>query len=388
MFNFKFLFMKKVFLLSAFCCCVVCADAQKTYLTGVTESVESMTYRYNDKNLVDSIGEVLAEWAPHYDLFEYNEYGKVTKTKGYDDLGQNGNYRLTSFVDYEYNDKNQMSARFNYNDFGDGPQLGGRMSYSYDDAGRLSKIVHEYSFGQDVYEKFMEEIYKYDDKGRIDCIESYEMYIFTGNFELTVKRVYAYKDNSDAVLSIVMHEKDGDGMKETSKREFTYDEAGNVIADKTYRVNSAGEYIIDTADEYKYDLTVDAKDIVMPYDFEAPNYVHENIKSKILSRDYSAVDLDTDEFKYVTTYNYGYSSVGTGISVVTESNGKPMIRVNYSGNLLLMSSELAGEDVGIYDISGRAVRGYFVNGNSIDISMLRSGVYVAKIGDKSFKFRK
>lgn len=65
-----------------------------------------------------------------------------------------------------------------------------------------------------------------------------------------------------------------------------------------------------------------------------------------------------------------------------------MIRVNYSGNLLLVSSELTGENVGISDISGCAVRGYIVNGNSVDISMLWFGVYVAKIGDKNFKFRK
>lgn len=380
--------MKKLLLLSAFCCCAVYVDAQKTYLTGITEAKESIAYRYNDKNLVDSIGIVSLDESPHYDLFEYNEFGKVTKTKGYDDLYINGNYRLTSFIDYEYNDKGQMSVRLNYNDFGDGAQLSGRLSYSYDDEGRLSKIVYEYSLGSGMFEKFMEDVYKYDDKGRIDCIESYEPSFFTGEIELTVKQVYVYEDNSDVVLAVRRYQKYDDVMKEISKREFSYDEAGNVIADKTYRVNSKGEYTIDIADEYKYDLSVLADNIVMPYDFEAPNLAHENIKNKILSRDFSTVDVDTDIFKYVTTYNYEYSSLGTGISTVTESNGKPMIRINYSGNLLLISSELTGENVGIYDISGRAVRGYIVNGNSVDISMLRSGVYVAKIGDKSFKFRK
>lgn len=380
--------MKKLLLLSAFCCCAVYVDAQKTYLTGITEAKESIAYRYNDKNLVDSIGIMSLDEAPHYDLFEYNEFGKVTKTKGYDDLYINGNYRLTSFIDYEYNDKKQMSVRLNYNDFGDGAQLSGRLSYSYDDEGRLSKIVYEYSLGSGMFEKFMEDVYKYDDKGRIDCIESYEESVFTGEIELTVKQVYAYKDNSDAVLSVITYQKFDDEMKETGKREVSYDEAGNVIVDKTYRVNSKGEYNIESSDEYKYDLTVTAENIVMPYDFEAPDLAHENIKNKILSRDFSALDVDTEEFKYVSTYYYNYSSVGTGISTVTESNGKPMIRINYSGNLLLISSELTGENVGIYDISGRAVRGYIVNGNSVDISMLRSGVYVAKIGDKSFKFRK
>ena len=193
--------MKKLFLLSVFCCCVVCADAQKNYLTDVKEiyDYESLSYRYNDKDLIDSVGIISLDFYPHYDLFDYNEFGKVVKVTGYDDIGATGVYSMNSYIDYEYNDKNQMTARLNYNDFGEGPQLNGRLSYSYDDAGRLSKIVYEFYYGG-TYDKFMEDTYIYDDKGRIDYIETYQDDFYSGGFILSKKQVYAYKDNSDDVV--------------------------------------------------------------------------------------------------------------------------------------------------------------------------------------------
>lgn len=377
--------MRRILLLSVFVCSSICISAQKTYLTDVKDSQGLVSYGYNDRDLLDSMYMEDFDFK-HYDIYEYNEDNGVTKTLGYDpDL--TGKFRLTSYIDYEYNDKKQMVLRQNYNDWGSGPEQGGRLSYSYDDEGRLSKIVYEFYMGSNTFEKFMEDIYSYDEQGRLLQIDSHTSDFMTGEWGLSVSLVHDYDGTSERLVSIKRYEIKDNEKKEISKREYSYDDSGNVVSDKTYYKNSDGSYSIASSFDYVYDLTTDASNIVMPYEFEAPDYVHSNIKNKIVSKDYSTINMNNGKFEYVTTFYYEYSSSGAGVPTVM-TGGKTGMYLSHDRNRIITSENLTGKDVRICDISGSAVRGFIVCANGVDISMLKSGVYIITAGKKSMKFMK
>lgn len=374
----------KRLLLSVICLCSLAAGAQKNYLIKMEDDLgtEYLAYDYNENDKLDSMY-ISEPYIDHYELYTYNEDGNIIKTRGFD--YKDDDYKHTSYIDYIYNDKKQMVQRLNYNNFS-GWQQGGRLSYSYNEDGKLAKLESELYYGPDNYKKYLEDQYFYDDKGRLIRIDEYDFF-FNSEGELSAQIVYGYDGDTDHVTSIKNYTISYGTSTEGKMTGYEYDENGNVIKEGNYYPNGNDTYRVTSLYEYKYDTNVSRADLVLPFDFEKPDYVMENTKNKILSKDMYLPDENTGELTHVATYDLTYKTTsGIGSTRITKAI-RPFT-VSPDHNRLFSSTDLTGKNVNVYDIAGRMVRGYVVCGNSVDISMLRSGVYVIKVDGKSVKFRK
>lgn len=387
--------MRKTITSIILCTAAVTAMGQKLYLAEVSSERDNNFYHYNDKNLVDSAYFESVGFSSHYDLYEYNENGKVVKTMGFDQLDGEDFY-LTSYVDYTYNENGQMATRMNYNswDKGESFSLGGLLEYKYDEKGNLTTVVTSFE-SWDVpgtFEPFQEERYTYDENGRLLSVESYTPDIFSGTNEMALyaKLLYTYVDEtSDRIANTRTFEYYNDEETERTKEEYTYSDEGNVIDHSIY-IAGSDNYTIDTEYKYAYDLTCDIQDVVMPYDFEAPVYAHTIAKNKIISKEWYGINLNNDMFGLLGTYNYSYTETPSeGVTDIVADN-VPLIKLSADRNHLFVNSSvnLNDNNVIIYDLTGKQVHGVVSVGNSIDISLLRSGVYILSIAGNSVKFAK
>lgn len=378
------------------CMGAMSAQAQKLYLRAVENDVDRYDYRYNDLEKLDSVWFNDPEGFHHYDLWEYDEQGRQIRTTGHDLLDPlYGKYSWTSYVDYQYDDKGDMVMRENFNNFGDGFMQGGELTYLYDNQHRLTEVVYKMNrYGTEEKNPFQHDYYTYDDLGhltskyieRCDPFEPSDMWP-------SYRIEYIYDETTGLLLSqTVINMEDQIGEAVSEKTEYEYDAAGNVLQAAYYSVNSIGQYVKQATDEYVYDLNTSASNLIFPVDLEHQDFVHESAKNMITQKKYWGINMMSEEFELLATFNYTYSKAayGSGVSASTiKGNGNNLKLAACDGCMLTLTGDNINNHMArIYDMNGKMVLQEMVNHSQVNVISLSRGLYIVKVCGQAMKFRK
>lgn len=141
------------------------------------------------------------------EVYTLNEEGLIVKFVRYDNDGSL--YRTT---DYTYDKKGNLVREHEVIIGNDYPSID---TYTYDEAGRLIKIKHDYGHSYD------EESYTYDEAGRL--VKETTTYSYDDDF---AEHVYTYNDKGQLIKKEYKY--NDEGVVETSSvTTYTYDENGN-----------------------------------------------------------------------------------------------------------------------------------------------------------------
>lgn len=362
----------------------------KEVLSEITSAsgMEHSEFTYNDKGLLikqdnnDSYGQ-------YYTQLSYNDQDLISRLETHQDINQNGEYTLVNYIDYQYNDKGQLTQRENYNyDSWDGSFIkGGRIVYSYNELGFLTEenlYMNEWGTTKEVLRQKIE--YSYNEANQL--------------LEEVTKMTDYFDPETIFNVSLISYTYDSEGRRASSSdyyydtfgptpetpifqgtTKFTYNENGLCLYE---RVNSADR--VEGKDEYTF-ATENADETIYPYNIETPNsnFIFANAKKRIATRTEYATDMISGELGVYDTYTYHYAINQAGIGDIT-TTPYTAITVMYNGDSVILGGLNAGEQVMVFDMSGKMVVSRTASAQRMSLSGLESGIYVARSATGAVKF--
>lgn len=361
--NTKHLF---IFLIALLSCRI--AFAQDYYLDRVysDDEVDQLQFYYNADNLLESYRTTSlmdGEIKDYIDSLQYDGRGNVARINFYQYF--NNEWIFPSYITYAYDDNNRRLNRTNYNDWGEGFELQGIYTYSYDG----------------------------------DLLTGYEL---TLSGFLLMRGTYTY--NANGLCTQLLEEYNdvwgGTGWSNSALITYTYDEAGNCLNEASFywsngwipessiertfdangnclnRLRYSDGLMVDRV-RYNYDETCSINQVLMPNHPE-PLYTWDHFANRPLSYAWETVN-DNSELVYVCDYIFKYGS----FEAVPQQELPVADVMNVFPNPVQSEMTLSLEGLRRYEIinmNGQTVLEGQAKGKqqTIDVSGLASGLYFVK----------
>ena len=355
------------------------------------EGMEAWDYVYSGNdgvNLVcineyDMISQPTGEYI---DSIFYDERGNITRLatwqkywgspEDYPHMAEYyGKWIYSCYVDYEYDENNNLISRKNYNDFYDGwgPQLGGDYSYKYDEEGRM--IEWSLKFIVDEYQKA---IIEYDEEGR-KISETIQQYNFSTYYlENAFLTEYEYDENGNCVKEAEFEFVENE-WQPNPYRVYEYDESGNCILSEQRTLSGT----VNERKVYAYDTETLAENVYYYPNPEQDYPALPEAKVNLLkSFEFHALN-DANELTYVTTYLLDYDVVENNneddTTSVQEVAFASSVYPNPAQDYVMVESSEA-DYVEVVDVFGRVVFATEMNESvKVDMSEFASGIYFVKL---------
>ena len=340
-------------------------------------------YSYNDKNKIDSVyQEITADQYSSYTLFTYDENGNNVKKERHQMSKDMNDYLFTDYVDFVYNEDRLITRKnYNFDMFGGTNKflLGGVYVYEYNMDKQLTK--RSLYWDEEKTRLYETVAYQYDNKGRLTKdTRSTDQF---GQWVEDFQQQYEY-DKEGRLIKITTLGLDytTGGLAVSNWRTFEYDQQGNLIK----ALDFLGNGTVSVQHEYAYNTEIEAANTVFPVDIDESDMLFKASKNVISEDVIHMLDIKVGKLVYVDTEIWVYEDTNNlGINTVENTNGINVLSLNNS--VLELGNVAKGENVRVYDISGKIV--YNVNyNNGINISNLSEGVYMVVTKDNCIKIRK
>lgn len=334
--------------------------------------------------------DVSDDYGKYYMTYEYNDIGQLARISTYQfDVVVPGEFFMVSYIDYQYDEGGRLSQRENYNRDrwgGTGGYIkGGRITYTYDETGKLSLLsVHMDWGGAEMVLQKTE--YSYNDRG------------------LRTEEVYWQVDFSDPTK-----------FSPTSKIAYVYDERERMVQKRWYTFVNDGvnpaEPELQTVNEYAYEEGVglmqyqqrnkngnvihkrvytftaeSASETIYPYDIEAAdnNFLYDNVEKRIAVCTEYASDVNTGDLVLYDEFTYHYlPQEGSLPAVALPSTA---VFVTSEGGKMAICGLRAGDAVTFYSAEGRSVATATAAGARLAVPELQAGSYIAVTPAGAVKF--
>lgn len=387
--------MKKLSLaIMALLLCVCVSSAQKTHtlVSRILEDYDECYYFYNEKGLVDSVyqHQFLDEWYDTYELSQYDENGNCVRNELWQKMDTG--WMHATYIEYTYNEKGLLIKRTNYNNFG-GFTKGGDLEYIYNEKDQLVKVntlMDDFMNPENSLLMSVEE-YTYENDLLISRILETNSDPFGwggGEPEFTPSAKITYKyDSAGQMVAQQNYDYDyetGD-EREGALIKFSYDGYGNVTAVSNYlrSENPSSRNI------YHYDTTVLQERTIYPLQIEEEEYEWARVMKMspniITEVEEWQVPVEVDSLMYVGSYIWNYdveSGVGNRVEREVAS-----LRCMLDNGVLKLDGVPEGCRVEVFTTEGRLIRQARYSERGINLGVLPTGVYIARVnGRASVKF--
>lgn len=371
-------------------CCASTTFAQRMCLSKVYSPYSETKYTYGDDDKV-----ILVEDNSDIDMqfkYTYNDQNQCIREEDYQLVDTE--WIFASYILYTYDEKGNLATRVNYNydpSAPDGHSRAGLMSYIYDENNHLITELTDLYIGGDETMPFMRRSFTYDESGKLQKVV-YEDNDNWGPGAATwvesIKGDYSYDENGKLIAdSTFLNDIYGSGeWVYNEKHTYTYDKNGNMILHEYYSGNSSGTgWNLSSFEEYEYDTAKSAAEYVYP---ESHEMIWPRLESIVNERtkEISHQLDDSGEMQLYDTYTYEYA-VPTNITEMIVSD-PTLICPNPVKESFTLNLSDETFPVYIYDAEGR-LKVMFSNAKgSLNVSELSSGIYLLKCGQHSTKLVK
>lgn len=325
---------------------------------------------------------------------DYDDKGREVQERLYQDMDEKGGWNVAdfhwnSYIDYEYNDANQLVKRINYMMFKGQTewQRGGIMTYTYNEDGTL-KDINTY-FDDALKDAFQVVSYTYDDQKRISEINTSTLDYTVGDLVNDTRLIYSY--NEQGYLKTIerwAYSTNTQKLELNAYTNYTYDENGNlleeVIESPSHSVQ--GKYV------YSYNepgVPFEVSGIAWPTMIEDflpfENYDKFRTQAPKQMEDYE-IDQTSNTLMLYATYEYNYGA-GSGVrGVIADKVGNFALAGLSKDNVKL--NGISNDMVRIYDLQGRLVKMTNARNGMVNISDLAAGEYCVSTLKGTVKIRK
>ena len=359
------------------------------------EGLDEARFHYNNKGLIDSTYLFFDDYDVYesYRKYKYSENGLCTREDDYQKL--DGSFRHVSYIEYSYNEKNQLVKRMNYNSFGGEKfDVGGELKWTYNEDGTIATLETSLPSWDEPgrWDLYTREVYSYNEDKTLKSIVTHTVPFGSSQVLLYVSATvdYIYNDLKQLVRDDhrFYYEDSGDVPASTSYNTYEYDEAGNLVVYKSFiglqSENPQVKYV------YHYDLNVSAKDVIYPFNFEdkaAVNWIAASTSpNKLDYEEWWQVPNESDELFHVADYTLNYSAFDPS-SIHQQQVDLNRVGFFISDNLLYLVNQKEGAMVNIYNACGEVVMQQIYTKNGISLEGLDRGVYVGKIENQRMPFK-
>lgn len=305
------------------------------------------------------------------DSLFYDERGNITRLATWQKV--DGVWVYACYVDYTYDERNLRTSRSNYNNFGDGPELGGVFNYKYDEEGRM--IEWSLKFIVDEHQKA---IIEYDEEGR-KISETMQQFNFeTYYLENAFLTEYEYDENGNCVKEAEYGFVENQ-WQPNPYRVYEYDELGNCTLSEQRTLSG----VVNERKVYAYDTEVLAENVYYYPNPEQDYPALPEAKVNLLKSFEFHAQNDANELTYVTTYFLDYAVVGNNneddTTSVQEVAFASSVYPNPAQDYVMVESSEA-DYVEVVDVFGRVVFASEMNETvKVDMSEFASGIYFVKL---------
>ena len=364
------------------------APVANTLVAITTDSqYESYEFAYNDNNLVTredffvkfSTGDEVG-----YNEFFYNEKNQLIRNDTYQYKEKEGEFKMSCFVEYTYDEKGRLATRVNYNYFQGQKMLGGLLEYEYDEEDHLIKITSYW----DLDKKNLFQIVEFTYENGVNILKTTNFKSFSGSWD-TIAKVEMKYDDQKRLIQRDNYEKDANTTDMILRTIIKYEYDDNGLIVKSTQSTSGKEM---EREEYFYLDNVPVSDVIYARENENSdrNFLYDACKKAL---DYSAAyatDQNSGKLALFDLYRYEYAGdPGSGIeSVSTDANAFRNLSVIRSGEEAVIRGIERGETVRVYDMAGNLIDSTVANANVYNVSNLTKGTYVLVNGSRVIKFAK
>lgn len=357
-----------------------CGMAQNYCLTGSQSSdlLEVTDYSYDSNNRLISYESFDASDPSSVlqlrDTLEYDANGDCVKIRNYQLL--NDIWKYTWYVDYTYDANHNRITRENYNSFDGGVtfDLGGRYEYTYENNRIVSHVMYF------VGEEFEHATYTYNSQDMISEIvfENNDPWGGTG-WNYSARSVYTYNDQN--ICTRIDYYYYDNGWVNNTSNVFILDEAGNTETEEIYSSN-----ILGTRYCYAYDEETSINDVVLPINPES-TYNWNKFVNRPLRYSWEAADQG-GVLHHICDYFFNYSTISVGLNeIISDANNMLQVYPNPTEGIVSLKLNGDIQNVVVMDMNGKTMMS--VNGSTLDLSDLSSGLYIIKAFDgKRWNFGK
>lgn len=380
--------MKKLSLSVVVLLLFVCfSSAQKTHtlVSRILEDYDEIYYFYNEKGLIDSVyqHQFLDTWYTTYELNKYDEKGNCVRNDLWQKFDTGWKHNL--YVEYVYNDKNQITKRTNYNNFG-GFTKGGDLEYIYNDKDQLIKVntLMDDFMNPDQSVLMSTEDYTYENDLLVSRLLKSNPNPFGGGdteFTPSAKSTYVY---NDAKQLIEQQNYDYDANTGEERKgaliKFSYDAHGNVtVVDYYLRSQKPTSRNI-----YHYDTTVLKEKAIYPLQFEELENEWArvvNMSTNIITEvEEWQVPVEVDTLMCLGSYIWNYDAEPVANRVEKEVAS---LKWMLNDGVLRLEGAPEGCRVEIFTAEGRLLRLARYSEGGINLGNLPVGIYIARINGRA-----
>ena len=347
-------------------------------------------FYYNEENLVDSIlwssGELI-----HSNAYTY-ENGNIISMQNYtvDAFSSSAGF----FIEYSYDEQGRVIERKNYNNYGTGLVLAGRIEYYYDETtgSLVTEKCYTVFWEGESMTSYIE--YSYDGSGRLVKEDTYT----DSNVSARIEYIYDEDGRLSEQLDYLLSE-NGTELVLSRKTDRTYDENGNILSVKGYQnqgTSSTPNWVADSETKFVYDMDRLAENVVYPYHMEKDfNYGLGSMQMDVFLESTNLLVQDSTYLEFegagwnlsdVVDYNYTEERPARPEPSAVESMyaADEISLVILCGRIYLYGVE-EGAAVNVYDADGRILRsasytegGRPVNGMAPGMKIVRTGKFTGK----------
>ena len=332
----------------------------------------SNNYQYSGTTGTDIRGVHRIDLAQQMELIDslvYDNEGRIISVQTHQ-LFEYG-WRKVCWIDYTYNEMGLRATRTNYNDFGDGEGgiLGGIYYYTYDEDGKL--LQRDLEFNNYMFELIQ---YHYNEKGLLEA-ELTMIDAFTGTYENSILKEYAYDDNNNLLTTMVYTWSYDWYIQMCLAQE--YDEYGNCTLAQTF----SPEGLTLEKRVYEYDMSVTNDKVYHFIDPEDGFPSLPQMYHKLDSYEHWSVNQNTGELVYLRDYLFIYDEIGDNVAENNYSFNA-QIYPNPTQDYITIESEDV-EHVEILDVCGRVLYSSEVHNTlTIDMNDYEAGIYFVRLHSK------
>lgn len=325
----------------------------------------------------------------HYRLYKYDGQGNCLREDSYQKL--NNVWKHTYYLEYSYNENNQLATRLNYNNFDGTFSLGGKLEWIYNDDGTIKQVNTYLSSWNNPggFDLLNRDFYHWQD-GHLVKREFYTVPFGSNNPEadiyLSARLTYTWQQ--DKMVKVVTENYDQPQAQPTQvlRTEYTYDERDNLKVCASFLGATGNTVQFKYVYHYRDDLK--AEQVFFPLNFEDslnPYYFAWEVSPYAIEKEeWWQVPMGESELQYVGDYLYSYKG-STSIEKVTPMPVNFYIKQNH----LYLPDLAEGSIIEIFSISGMKMLQTIYRKGGIALDRLPAGVYVGRYNQMGvFRFVK
>ncbi len=325
-------------------------------------------YYDNDNKLIAMLDSMPGDYW-YYDSIRYNELGQLVRIECWQWL--NGQLKFVNYVDFTYNAQGLKDSRTNYNLFGGSWELGGVYTYTYNEAGQITRS--ELMMGNMIFQT-TEYTYR-DGKLYEELWNDYDYYL--GGLAPYEKLTYTYEDGFMSVVYDSVYNY-GWSWSYNGRDEYNYDGNGNCVMFQSY--NQYNQVVRKSVYTYN-DMLLSQAIAPCGEDIEMSRpalYANHNLYTR---EQFWTVDVD-QVLRYMCDYLYSYDTIGVGIRNIEDAS-QLSVSPNPTASQCVVSLPNGVRTVELFDLTGRKVLQISASSNQVvlDLNNQLPGVYVLRAGD-------